>query len=50
MLIDDRRVRKVVRVAGTGKTKFVQGLDGKSDRLEELGVEGRIILKRIFEK
>ena len=33
-----------------GREKFVHGLGGKTDRLEDLGVEERIILKSIFKK
>jgi hypothetical protein len=40
----------VVRVAGTGKTEVRTRSWWERDRLEDLGVKGRIILKSIFKK
>jgi hypothetical protein len=47
MLIYNRRVRKVVCVwQAWGRQKFVHDLGGKTDRSEDLGIEGMIILKK----
>ena len=40
----------MVRVAGTGRQWFVRGRGGKTDRLQDLGLEERVILKSIFKK
>jgi len=50
MLIYNRRMKKVVRVAGTGKAEVRARSWWEIDRLEDLGSEGRMILKSIFKK